>query len=345
MHNPDSEENNTRFGVFHPDNGASSSEEGHPDGNIHIINPKASNGLQNKKKMEDQVFNKEYVQVLLERRRIGIAIALLLDMTSNQNTKLYDSFILQSARYKDLEKKKMEKMINKEDAQIQGNQIIASLKYLMKKVDASWTTDLQLESSTLDRVQMNHKILMLTANPDDTSNLKLSVEAREIEEALKFSKNREDFEFKRLGAIRVRDFTQALLDEEATIVHFSGHGGRQGELFFLDNEDHSHPVSAEGLNDIFKLLKENICCVFLNACFTEIQAKAIQEHIPYVIGMNRAVPDAAAIQFARAFYQSLGSGESFVNAFQWAVATIKLYNLPGAHIPVLKINGALTHKC
>jgi hypothetical protein len=38
--------------------------------------------------------------------------------------------------------------------------------------------------------------------------------------------------------------------------------------------------------------------VVLNGCYFEAQAKAIGQHIPYVIGMNQAIGDRAAIAFA-----------------------------------------------
>ena len=48
----------------------------------------------------------------------------------------------------------------------------------------------------------------------------------------------------------------------------------------------------------------------MNACYAEIQAKAISKHIKYVIGMNQAIGDKAAIAFSIGFYQALGGGRS-----------------------------------
>ena len=77
-------------------------------------------------------------------------------------------------------------------------------------------------------------------------------------------------------------------------------------------------------------------CVVLNACYSEIQAEAIARHIDYVIGMKKGVGDAAAIEFAVAFYDALGAGESVEFAYKLACNAIQWAGLPGHLVPVLK---------
>ena len=59
------------------------------------------------------------------------------------------------------------------------------------------------------------------------------------------------------------------------------------------------------------MLRDNIRCVVLNACYSEAQAQAIAEAIDCVVGMTSAVGDDAAIEFATAFYRALGYGEIY----------------------------------
>jgi len=68
------------------------------------------------------------------------------------------------------------------------------------------------------------KILILSANPKDTNRLRLDEQVREIQAALKRAKNRSEFEILTESAVRVDDLRRALLDNQPTIVHFSGHG-------------------------------------------------------------------------------------------------------------------------
>ena len=86
----------------------------------------------------------------------------------------------------------------------------------------------------------------------------------------------------------------------------------------------------------FELFAANLECVVLNACYSEAQAEAIANHIPYVVGMKRKIGDTAAIEFATAFYDALGAGESFEFAFKLARNAIQWANLPEHLTPVLK---------
>ena len=74
-------------------------------------------------------------------------------------------------------------------------------------------------------------ILFLAADPTDVSRLRLGEEFREIQEKLKLAKLRDLFrlELPQLS-VRPSDITQALLDTQPQIVHFSGHGTSTGAL-------------------------------------------------------------------------------------------------------------------
>ena len=76
---------------------------------------------------------------------------------------------------------------------------------------------------------MVKKILLLSANPTDTSRLRLDQEVREIQVGLERDKRREELEIISKWAVQVDDLCRVLLDREPIIVHFSGHGeGKQG---------------------------------------------------------------------------------------------------------------------
>ncbi len=66
----------------------------------------------------------------------------------------------------------------------------------------------------------------------------------------------------------------------------------------------------------------------LNACYSETQALAIYDYIDCVIGMERAVSDKAAIHFSTAFYDALGAGRSYKEAFDFGCNNIDLNGIP-----------------
>jgi hypothetical protein len=180
------------------------------------------------------------------------------------------------------------------------------------------------------------KILILSANPKDTSPLRLGEEAREIESALQRAKNRDKFEIVSKWAVRVEDLRRALLDCKPNIVHFCGHGAGTEGLALEDNSGVTQLVSSESIANLFELFCGTVECVLLNACYSEAQAQAIHRHINYVIGMNQPIGDMAAIEFATGFYDALGAGESYEYAFKMGCTSIHLKGSPEYLTPVLK---------
>jgi hypothetical protein len=142
------------------------------------------------------------------------------------------------------------------------------------------------------------KILFLTADPSDESRLRLGQELRDIKARLGKPGR---FQLEQRESVRVGDITDAIFAVEPQIVHFSGHGKSTGELCFENEVGKVQPVKPDALAAMFKLFAQNINCVVMNACYSEIQAEAIAQHIPFVIGMNDAIGDKAAIAFAVGF--------------------------------------------
>jgi hypothetical protein len=66
-----------------------------------------------------------------------------------------------------------------------------------------------------------------------------------------------------------------------------------------------------------------------------LQAEAIALHIPYVIGMNQAVGDAAAREFAVGFYDALGAGRTIEFAYKFACNSIRMAGIAEHLTPVL----------
>ncbi|MGF2034674.1 MAG: AAA-like domain-containing protein [Nostoc sp. CmiVER01] len=180
------------------------------------------------------------------------------------------------------------------------------------------------------------KILIVSANPATTDKLRLDEEVREIQEGLQRSRSRDKFELITKWAVRPDDLRRALLDHDPHIIHFSGHGrGNQG-LALENNTGQMQLVSTESLARLFKLFKDKVECVLLNACYSEVQAEAIYQHINYVVGMNRAVGDRAAIKFAVGFYDALGADRSYEDAYEFGCSAIDLESIPESSTPVLK---------
>ena len=182
------------------------------------------------------------------------------------------------------------------------------------------------------------KILILSANPKNTDRLRLDEEVREIETALERSRGRERFQIIAKFAVRVSDLRRSLLDHKPQFVHFSGHGAGEQGLALEDDGGKRKLVSTAALARLLKLFE--VKCVLLNACYSEKQAAAICQHVDYVMGMNQAIGDRAAIEFAVGFYDALGANRSIEDAFEMGCTTLDLESIPESDTPVLKIRAA-----
>lgn len=180
------------------------------------------------------------------------------------------------------------------------------------------------------------KILLLSVNPKGTHQLRLDEEFREIQEAFKRSTYRDQFEIYMSLATRVSDLRRALLEYKPTIVHFSGHGSGNDGLVLENEFGQQQLVSSQALANLFEQCQKNVECVLLNACHSESQADGIYKSIDYVITMQKAIGDRAAIKFALGFYDALGAGEPYEICFKWGSSAIDLEGIPESETPKIR---------
>lgn len=124
------------------------------------------------------------------------------------------------------------------------------------------------------------KILFLAADPTDTARLRLGQELRDVRERLQLSRDRQRFILESRESVRPGDLTQAIFDVIPQIIHFSGHGAQGGELCLENAQGKVQPVTPTALSALFKLMSGQVTCVILNACYSDVQAKAIPSMSP-----------------------------------------------------------------
>jgi hypothetical protein len=178
-------------------------------------------------------------------------------------------------------------------------------------------------------------ILFLGANPSDTTRLALDREAREIAHRLRATPQGHEVRFAQEWAVRAEDLQDYLLRHKPDLVHFSGHGSERGELLVENERGQAFALGKEALSDLFRILRRNVRCVVLSACFSVHQVDVIARYIDCVIGMSIAIPSESAVAFAGAFYQALGYGESVQTAFNLGCNQIDLQALAHADVPRL----------
>lgn len=182
------------------------------------------------------------------------------------------------------------------------------------------------------------KVLFLAANPVDAGyRLRLDEEIREIGKKLRIGEHRDSFELVSEWAVRPSDLEEALLRHKPHIVHFSGHGSKTQGIALEDDAGKTRLINKQAIASLFKILKDNIRLVVLNACYAKDQAEGLTDTIDYTIGMNDAVGDKAAIIFAAYLYQSLAFNRTVSEAFKLAQIQLELDGISGSAIPELLV--------
>jgi len=182
------------------------------------------------------------------------------------------------------------------------------------------------------------KILLLAANPVDAGyRLRLDEEAREIDEKIQAGSKRDAFEVVSQWAIRSSDLQKALMRHQPDIVHFSGHGNKKEGIVLEDRDDNMRSVSKQALIGMFRILKDKIRIVFLNACHSRVQIDGLRETMDFTIAMNTTIGDQTAIIFASYFYQALAFGRSVLEAYELAKNQLEMEEINEVKTPELLV--------
>jgi hypothetical protein len=107
-------------------------------------------------------------------------------------------------------------------------------------------------------------------------------------------------------------------------VHLCGRGEEDAGLA-LDNGLHLAAAPLANLLGLF----QDIRCVLFSASHSAGMARAAAEKLPYAIGMEGKIANFSRIEFALAFYDALGAGESIERALEFGKVALALKKLPG----------------
>jgi hypothetical protein len=159
-------------------------------------------------------------------------------------------------------------------------------------------------------------VLILAANPQVTSRLRLDEEHRAIENSLRGTGRRGAVRTFARFAATAADLREALQEVRPHILHYCGHGENQGLILASDQgADAGARLSNEDLAETLRILRGRIELVVLNACSSSSAAALAVRAVGCVVAMDDAVDDQAAVRFAAELYRSLAFGRSVQDAF------------------------------
>jgi hypothetical protein len=183
------------------------------------------------------------------------------------------------------------------------------------------------------------RVMFVAANPVALDKLSLSEEARRIEERLRGTPGERRIEFRWRWHADAEGLIDALHLGIPDVLHFAGHGTKDGSLLLQTAEGAPHPLTPAALAALLAARQERPRVVVLNACYSVIMAQALLPLADAVIGMRDAVEDAAARTFAVEFYKAIGHGRPLQEAFELARASLLVYGLGNDDLPQLEARG------
>ena len=125
----------------------------------------------------------------------------------------------------------------------------------------------------------------------------------------------------RLEFIEVPDqLLDSMLKYNAQIIHFCGLGS--------ENTDETEHL-PEPLSMIFQTLGNDIRCVLMIGCHSDVQAKALAQFVDCVVGLPRGISPKAAIDVATSFYLALATEKNI----DVAVRSSKVKLVISHHLP------------
>lgn len=165
---------------------------------------------------------------------------------------------------------------------------------------------LQAGPATMDQLQLRREHAIL-----------LQIQARRGQRALTVKAN---------PATQRDDIMTEILAARPDIVHFAGHGTRDGRLVFEAADGKPAPVSVDALASVLRVLPASLGCLVLGSCFGAGYAGRLAGATRAVAGSMTALPDRAAIEFTRGFYTALAiGGTSVVKAYDAGLAQMQVH--------------------
>ena len=209
------------------------------------------------------------------------------------------------------------------DAYVQTSSVVQDIPASEVETSSQLSTPSQLDSELTTEISIR-RILVLAANPRDIDPLAFNREFREIGDVLQSTHQQKQFELSQRWAARLRDMQRAVLETDPQVIHFLGCDSKDSCLVFENARGEAWAATAVDLNMLLSASNDQLQCILLNGCYSDIQARAIIKNVPYVIGIPKAISERAKLAFTTGFYDAIGAGHDIKFAFDMGCTSIAL---------------------
>lgn len=278
----------------------------------------------------EELFFKEHMtdlQKLIQNGEIDRVFDLLEQYVNSGDR---DTLVLLRSRWNRNEAANQKGTLGTGDYNVEYNRITAALNGLAKDIHVSIAISpnpvvTPASSNPTLSTLSEKKILFLAANPDQETRIQTDREHRILKaeyERGEEGKKGDPF-LPSQFAVTIGELQRAL-DANPSIIHFSGHGDREG-IIITDEQNQKLVLGNSPLKRIFRRMQGKTELVILNACFSASQAEIISGLGICVIGAHYEVLDDACIRFSKAFYSALGRGKNYQACYDEAITAIGTY--------------------
>lgn len=192
---------------------------------------------------------------------------------------------------------------------------------IMARFLAARTVGIELSS-----IERKFTLLFVSANPG--LDLDLESEYKVIEAAFRISKHRDDIKFIFASAANPETFIASLREHKPSMVHFSGHGSKDG-IWLRGSQESSLFIGSAVLR--CALEGRGVDLVLLNSCESNMVGHEIISSVKTVISTSQTFGDDAGIKFSETFYRTFLDGYTVAEALRDAKDALSCYGLNNVH--------------
>jgi len=295
-------------------------------------------------KNSERLFDSNKYEVA--NRNLNNALEILENMGFNigrvlsERKKVYSSTALMESKLRDEIKEYLTPLIRKdlEEAFTREPELLEKMlrekleqEYRIKSISIERELREKISREYQDAVQGKvdtKRSLILSANPMDTTRLRIDQEIREIDSIFKYSNS---YQLVISLATKANEIDKIILESTPEILHLTLHSsssfdpdGRDiADFCFEDDQGKSVPINGRRLAEFLKFFP-SIKLVFVNTCYSDEVAYRLSEFIPYAIGFEGAVADEVCVAFAKSFYIALLFKEDIEFAYHFAITACNL---------------------
>jgi hypothetical protein len=155
------------------------------------------------------------------------------------------------------------------------------------------------------------KIMIATANPDDSSNIRTDRFVSAIQKGIAQAEKSELYDIVPILATDLDSFLKQLENQKPAILVLVGHGDRLDRFVFEAKDGGREFAKPDKFADSLASYATTLECVLMMACHSQSLAQKIIQNITYAVGYDEALLVEVAKKYVEWFFFYLANGNDY----------------------------------